>query len=132
MYNKNKATIFRDEWGYMKDGWIWFFILLPITLIIIGVILFSTHFAWNTGEDIYTGYIYSTEDYFNRTEVHIRFSDMAGADEQPSFCVAEEDRQLVKELAGSGKKVRVVEPAGIAWKFFTECQIPASVEVVNE
>lgn len=40
----------------------------------------------STGEKVYTGYIYSSEDSYNRTIGHIRFSETAGEDSQPAFC----------------------------------------------
>lgn len=125
-------NVFVDEWG---DLTMWGGIMLSavaILLIIAIIFIPSTHLAWKVGESVYTGYIYSTEDFFDRTNVHIRFSEAAGKDAQPSFCVAEEDKEFVQSLAGSGKKVRVTVPAGIVWKFFTSCQIPASVEVVDD
>jgi len=128
----NNKNIFINSWGELRVGW---FMMLSITILILilaAILIPVTHFAWNTGEDIYTGYIYSTETFFDRTNVHIRFSETAGEDTQPSFCVAEEDKEFVQSLAGSGKKVRVTVPAGIVWKFFTSCQIPAHIEVADE
>lgn len=125
-------NIFINSWGELRVGWqVMLFTTIP-ALIFAAILIPFTHLAWNTGEDIYTGYIYSTENFFDRTTVHIRFSETAGKDAQPSFCVAEEDKEFVQSLAGSGKKVRVTVPAGIVWKFFTSCQIPAYIEVVDE
>lgn len=83
---------------------------------------------FNPGEDIYTGYIYSAEDGIAQTTGHLRFSENAGMDEQPSFCMDKKDGQRLKELAGSGKKVRVTVPAGFAIKAPWVCAFPAIIE----
>lgn len=79
-----------------------------------------------------TGYIYATEDVFDMTTAHIRFSETAGADEQQPFCVAPEDRELVRSLAGSGKKVSVSVPAGLRLVPFWECAFPGEITILEE
>lgn len=101
-------------------------ILIPIILICI-----CSCFQLNTGEKQYTGYIYSAEDGIAETIGHLRFSENAGYDKQPSFCVDKKDGAQVKELAGSGKKVRVTVPAGFAVAFPWVCGIPAQIEEID-
>lgn len=59
-----------------------------------------------------TGYIYSADTTFGYTTGHIRFSEQAGTDAQPQFCVQadSEPGKKIVELAGSGKKVKVTIP----------------------
>lgn len=86
------------------------------------------------GEDTYTGYIYSVtkSGFGKRTAGHLRFSESAGGDSQPSFCVKEEDADYLRSLAGSGKKVRVTIPdAGFVRGEMFTCIIPATVEEVE-
>lgn len=85
----------------------------------------------NTGEKQYTGYIYSAEDGIAKTVGHLRFSETAGMDKQPSFCVDKRDGKQVKDLAGSGKKVKVIVPAGFAISFPWTCPIPANIELME-
>lgn len=108
-------------------------IIIP-PLIVIGVLVLAFAAASvqvNTGEKQYTGYIYSAEDGIAETVGHLRFSENAGMDEQPSFCVDKKDGQQIKDLAGSGKKVKVTVPAGFAIAFPWVCGIPANVEVME-
>lgn len=75
---------------------------------LIAVVALFTGFKWHIGTDQYTGYIYSAESAFGYTTGHLRFSENAGEDSQPSFCVVDaEQGDLVRSLAGSGKKVKV-------------------------
>lgn len=85
--------------GYWSLGTVW-------------VVAFLISLNINLGTNTYTGYVYSSESAFGYTSAHIRFSEQAGQDVQPSICVksdSETGKQLA-ELTGSGKKVRVVEP----------------------
>lgn len=117
----------KDPWWFNHPFIVTFLLVLAITAMV--SLLFFIQ--WNTGEDIYTGYIYSTEDFFGKTSAHIRFSENAGADSQPSFCVSAEDAQMVKELSGSGIKVKVTIPAGFSIAPPWICAIPAKVEVME-
>lgn len=85
----------------------------------------------STGEKTYTGYIYSSEDVLNKTTGHLRFSESAGEDTQPSFCAAKgsEAGKRIKELAGSGKKVKVTVPSGFSVQmWYGQCPLPVTVE----
>lgn len=101
-------------------------------LILLATIFGATFINWNTGEKQYTGYIYSAEDDISKTIGHLRFSENAGMDEQPSFCVNIEDGQQVKDLAGSGKKVRVTVPKGFKLVAPWACAFPAHIEEMGE
>jgi len=107
-----------------------------ISVVLLGALVLllvvSGHVHINTGEDIYTGYIYSAQDGIAKTVGHLRFSESAGMDEQPSFCVNKEDGYQLKQLAGSGKKVRVTRPAGFAIAAPWACTFPASIEILEE
>jgi hypothetical protein len=98
----------------------------------IGVIFIISCFRLNTGEKQYTGYIYSAEDTLFQTVGHLRFSENAGMDEQPAFCVDKGNGQKIKDLAGTGKKVKVTVPAGfkVVLPFF--CAFPAEIEEMGE
>lgn len=88
----------------------------------------------NLGESTYTGYIYSAEDILDKSVGHIRFSETAGKDSQPSFCVAKgsEESKKLKELAGSGKKVRVTVPEGfVVNMWYGQCGLQANIEEVK-
>lgn len=122
-----------SEYNYRKEA------LIDLLMVVAGVglcllgngaILFlAFHMQWSPGEAQYTGYIYSAEDGAgDKTRGHLRFSENAGPDGQPSFCVKKADGWRIKELAGSGKKVKVTIPAGFEWAWFWDCAIPASVE----
>lgn len=87
---------------------------------------------WNTGEKQYTGYIYSAEDTLFQTVGHLRFSENAGVDEQPAFCVDKANGQKIKDLAGTGKKVKVTVPAGFKVVLPNFCAFPAEIEEMGE
>lgn len=92
------------------DGEGWFvggFVLLVISFF---VFLPTVNINWGTQN--LTGYIYSNEDRAGYTVGHIRFSENAGTDEQPSFCAPSDSvaADKIKEYAGSGKKVKVTVP----------------------
>lgn len=101
--------------NFFKDGIYEGGIFWGIGFWVFGVIWFFTFLAslnMNFGTNNLTGYIYSSDTKFGYTTGHIRFSENAGMDEQPSFCVksdSEAGRQI-KELTGSGKKVSITEP----------------------
>lgn len=99
----------RESDGYEGGGWL-------VAGGIVGVIwfiVFLMTFRLNTGTNNLTGYIYSSKTSFGYTTGHIRFSEQAGMDAQPSFCVKADSEagKQITELAGSGKKVVVTEPA---------------------
>lgn len=70
-----------------------------------------TCLRWQSGTDVMTGYIYSVEEEFGRGTVHIRLGENAGADSQAPFCARGENLEKARELAGSGKKVKVTIPS---------------------
>lgn len=107
------------------------FIISIFGIVIVGIFVVA-FFNVNFGENIYTGYIYSAEDSIAKTTGHLRFSENAGMDEQPSFCVNKEDGQQLKELAGSGKKVRVIIPSGFVITAPWACAFPATIEEMGE
>lgn len=87
----------------------------PIAFLVTGFIwLFCFFAALNLqfGSSQLTGYIYSASDTAGYTTGHIRFSENAGTDQQPSFCAKSDSKagQQIRELAGSGKKVSVTIP----------------------
>lgn len=84
------------------------------------------------GEEVYTGYIYSAEDGLNTTTGHIRFAENAGEDSQPPFCVARRDGDTIKQYVGTGKKVRVVQPAGFVVAAPWDCAYPVAIEEVEK
>jgi len=92
-------------------------------------LLLCTH--WNTGDKTYTGYIYSVEESLGEITAHVRFSEYAGEDSQPSFCISKNDETMVRELSGSGKKVKVLIPSGFAIAAPWACPIPAQIEVIE-
>lgn len=105
---------------------------------IVGSLVFGLIFAvvlmlglqWNLGDDTYTGYIYSVEGVFDRVKGHIRFSQNAGSDEQPSFCVAKERREELEQYVGKDIKVQVSVPAGFGWSL-TGCVNQATIKVME-
>ena len=114
------------------------FIDHPI-LFVLGVLVFIFVFIaivgclhLNTGEKQYTGYIYSAEDTLFTTVGHLRFSENAGMDEQPAFCVDKANGQKIKDLAGTGKKVKVTVPAGFKVVLPNFCAFPAEIEEMGE
>ncbi len=101
-----------------------------LSITIINFLLMCTH--WNTGDKTYTGYIYSVTESLGETEAHLRFSEYAGEDSQPSFCLAKDDIGMARELAGSGKKVKVYIPSGFAIALPWECPIPPQIELIED
>lgn len=127
------GVFYDDSYGGGLTGLGWVAVFVLILGVMAGFIFAFMCVRWSTGEKVYTGYIYSADDHLgDSTSGHLRFSEYAGEDEQPSFCVKKSDGQQLKDLAGSGKKVRVTVPTGFAIAFPWECPIPASVEVVEE
>lgn len=119
-------------WGKIDDEWYLPSMMWTLAIPILAICICSLC-ELNTGEKVYTGYIYSVEDSFNKTVGHIRFSEYAGEDAQPSFCASKnsETAKRIKELAGSGKKVKVKVPSGFAINmWYGQCQIEA--EIIEE
>ena len=98
-------------------------------ILVIGAIL---SFGFSIGDNYYTGYIYSAETAWGRTIGELRFSQDAGEDHQPSFCVYGEQAEKAKELAGSGIKVRVHEkPTGLHFKGLFGCFADTEIEILE-
>ncbi len=64
---------------------------------------------WSPSEKELTGYVYQRQESYGYATYNIRFSTMAGKDEQPSFCTiaGTEDDNKFKELVGTEKKAVV-------------------------
>lgn len=120
----DKLCVFSEDHSLASVG----ILIIATILVSFGILCFHL----NTGEKQYTGYIYSAEDGIAETVGHLRFSETAGMDEQPSFCVDKRDGKQIKDLAGTGKKVKVIVPAGFAIAFPWNCPIPASIELMEE
>lgn len=88
--------------------------LVGIAWIVLFLMVSNAKFS----DDTFTGYIYSKDSFAGVTNYHIRFSENAGTDSQPSFCVNDDarDKKKLDELVGSGKKVTVSIPA-VGWYF---------------
>ena len=86
---------------------------MKLAIWLVGIVAFGALFvrlSWSTQN--LTGYIYSADSALGYTTAHIRFSEQAGMDVQPSFCVKtnSDPGKQIKELVGSGKKVRITIP----------------------
>lgn len=112
--------------------------IVGLTVVGIVIVLFTSvglplFIQWSPGEQKLTGYIYSVGDEWgDKTVGHIRFSEYAGEDSQPKFCVKKKDGEFLKELAGSGKKVFIKIPAGFSLAPVWDCAIPAEIEIIEE
>ena len=101
---------FAKAFGSSWDGEVWAMGGGLFIVIAFFTFLFSMNLSWGTSN--LTGYIYSNEDRAGYTTGHIRFSENAGTDEQPSFCAPSDSEAAdkIKEYSGSGKKVKVTVP----------------------
>lgn len=105
--------------------------VIAIMIAIIPVVGLMPLVQVSLGEKNYTGVIYSVENVLNKTVGHIRFSENAGEDTQPSFCVVKDSAEAdkLRMLVGSGKKVKVTVPAGVSVQmWYGECGLPATIE----
>lgn len=68
---------------------------------------------WRFGSQQLTGYIYSYSNRAGYTTAHIRFSQNAGTDSQPEFCVAanSDAGRAIQKYTGSNTKVDVNIPS---------------------
>lgn len=89
-------------WGVLAavTGFVWLIVLM---------------FAikWQPSSDTLTGYIYQRNNRYGYANYSLRFSQNAGMDEQPSFCVragSVEDNKL-KDFVGKEVKVQVAIPS---------------------
>jgi Pyruvate/2-oxoacid:ferredoxin oxidoreductase gamma subunit len=105
-------------------------VLLCVMIYIKGIeedysVIFGTAFAFaafltflfsiniSLGSKELTGYIYSSNNRIGYTTAHIRFSQNAGSDAQPEFCVKtdSEAARAIQQYVGADTKVRVSIPA---------------------
>lgn len=106
-------------WGWKvnrDDMWkgeirMWYGGIFTAIDVLFAVIAILTCLRWQIGTDTRTGYIYSVDEEFGKGTVHIRLSENAGEDSQEPFCVSGENLEKARELAGSGKKVKVTIPS---------------------
>jgi hypothetical protein len=90
----------------------------PGLLIFSGILGFVGFFGFlatinlQMGQSTLTGYIYSAETKFGYTTAHIRFSQNAGTDAQPEFCVKSDSEagQAIQQYTGTDTKVRITIP----------------------
>lgn len=54
-----------------------------------------------------------------------------GEDNQPAFCIADADKDKVRGLAGSGKRVKVLVPKGFVFASPWSCPMPAQIEIMD-
>jgi len=100
---------------------------------IVWVVLFIGISNVQFSNDTLTGYIYSKDSKWGVTNYHIRFSETAGEDVQPSFC-ANSDTQNARDLdavVGTGKKVTVNIPSK-GWYFSNDVYHCASDAVLEK
>ena len=89
---------------------------LTLLAIATGSIAFFMPFffvKWQPSADTLTGYIYQRNNSYGYASYSLRYSQNAGADEQPSFCVrsgSEQDKTL-QEFVGKDAKVQVTVPS---------------------
>lgn len=95
---------FSDWPVFATLGWVTF------GLVATASILIATKL--NLSSQQLTGYIYSATTTWGYTTGHIRFSEQAGTDAQPEFCVSADSEagKKIRELAGSSRKVKVTIP----------------------
>jgi len=100
------AVAQKKRWSYMLvEGPVIFsavcgFILVVVTLSLLRCSPFEREL---------TGYIYQRQEAYGYATYSIRFSTMAGKDEQPSFCTiaGTEDDNKFRQLVGTEKKAVV-------------------------
>ena len=81
--------------------------------IFVAIILVLLSMRWNVGSQNLTGYIYQRSDKWGFVTYDLRYSQGAGTDDQPSFCVAsgsDEDKKLQK-VVGTNDKVSIIVPS---------------------
>lgn len=101
------AAIMRSE----DDPELW--VMGAVFVLFVSLLPFSFSFKWQIGNSNLTGYVYQRSESFGYASYDLRYSQNAGQDNQPSFCVAagsSEDLKLQK-LVGQETKVSVTVPA---------------------
>lgn len=87
----------------------------PVLSTVAGTVLIIVLFAavkWGISSDSLTGYVYQRNEAFGYASYSLRFSQNAGTDEQPSFCVkagSEEDNKI-RQYVGTDTKVQISTP----------------------
>ena len=84
-----------------------FFGILAVAIMIICTM------KWQVSDRDLTGYIYQRKERFGYVLYSLRFSQNAGEDAQPSFCVAagSEQDEAMRKLVGKDEKVKVYIPS---------------------
>ena len=95
------------RWVREDEGMVLIGLGVGAVIISVGCLSAATRFEIGTSQ--YTGYIYSTDTVWGYTTAHIRFSEQAGQDEQPSICFYGEEAEKAKALTGTGVKVKIYE-----------------------
>lgn len=87
--------------------------ILAVALCALTFIAIVASFHLQISSKELTGYIYSSSNQFGYTTAHIRFSQNAGTDAQPEFCVKTNSTpgQAIQKYVGSGTKVKVQIPS---------------------
>lgn len=108
-------------------------VFVTFILLMILAIPFYMTFRWQISEDYYTGYIYSRDSSFGYTKYHIRFSQNAGNDSQPSFTIKSgtDTEKTLDDLVGSNTKVKIKVPSAPP-KFVNNIFEPASFAEIYE
>lgn len=89
-----------------------------VALGIVWFVLFLFILNVKLSSETLTGYVYSKDNFGGVNNYHIRFSETAGTDVQPSFCVNEDSPNAkdIDAVVGTGKKVTINIPKS-GWYF---------------
>lgn len=114
-----------------NDNWI----LLTVTALFIAIFTFLASAHWQISSSTLTGYIYQRNERFGFVDYDIRYSQNAGQDEQPSFCVlsGSDADKTIQKLVGTESKVYVNVPSNhffVADNPYT-CSSVATIERVE-
>lgn len=87
--------------------------LVSLILGIAWLICFLNCLNWQVSSKELTGYIYSSSDKAGFTTAHIRFSQNAGQDVQPEFCVKADSKpgHDIRNYIGNNTKVKIHIPS---------------------
>jgi len=114
-------------------------LVLFILTLLVGIAAITLMFyvgRWHISSQQLTGYIYQRSESFGYVTYDLRYSQNAGQDSQPSFCVeagSEEDNKFKKLVGDNGAKVTVNVPSR-GFFFVTnpwECSSFATLEKVE-
>lgn len=92
-----------------SEGGFWIICLSAIALMFV----VPLSFKWKVSNDNLTGYVYQRNEAFGYASYSLRFSQNAGTDSQPSFCVkagSAEDKKIA-QYVGTDSKVRIETPS---------------------